>query len=230
MRSRKKKIKQQAELEPTPSDEATTAHDATPPESAVESVEPTDAQEAEASAEAPDVPETIESLREKVAAIEEGILRSKADYQNLQKRTMKEKSDSIRFANADLMHSLIGVLDDFERTLAASEKEDNAASFAQGVKLVYENLAKALRDNGLEQIPAIHEPFDPHVHEALMQVATKEHAAGLVIDEIAKGYRLRDRVIRPARVVVAKSADTNESEAQAADQATSEAQSADADS
>jgi molecular chaperone GrpE len=98
----------------------------------------------------------------------------------------------------------LGVVDDFERSLSAAESSDNAKAVVDGVRLVYENLMKALRAYGLETINALHEPFDPHVHEAVMQQPSEDYQPGTVIEEIARGYRLRDRILRPTKVIVAQ--------------------------
>jgi molecular chaperone GrpE len=148
--------------------------------------------------------DTMESLQAKVASLEDAALRAKADFQNFQKRGARERSEAIRFANAELMQSLLGVVDDFERSLVAAESSDNAKAVVDGVRLVYDNFMKALRAYGLETIDALHEPFDPHVHEAVMLQPTEDHEPGTVIEEIARGYRLRDRVLRPSKVIVAQ--------------------------
>ncbi len=143
-------------------------------------------------------------LEKKVASLEDGLLRAKADFQNLQKRAARERSDAIVYGNAELMKSLLGILDDFERSMKALDGGAEPASVLQGVKLTHDNLRKTLSDQGLEEIPAIGRAFDPSVHEALLHQPTKDHAPGTVIDVIVRGYRLRDRVVRPTRVVVAK--------------------------
>jgi len=148
-------------------------------------------------------------LEKKVASLEDGLLRAKADFQNLQKRAARERSDAIVYGNAELMKSLLGILDDFERSMKALDGGAEPASVLQGVKLTHDNLRKTLSDQGLEEIPAIGRAFDPSVHEALLHQPTKDHAAGTVIDVIVRGYRLRDRVVRPTRVVVAKVIDAN---------------------
>jgi len=151
--------------------------------------------------------ETVETLKRRVAMLEESVLRAKADYQNIQRRAVIDKSEAIQFANADLMKSLVAVLDDFERSIQSADAGDDPAAVLQGIRLVYDNLRKGLSDHGLECIDAAYQPFDPHLHEAMMQQPCDDHAPGTVINEIAKGYKLRDRVIRPAKVVVSKAPD-----------------------
>ena len=152
----------------------------------------------------------VAELQSKVTRLEDLLLRAKADFQNLQRTSAAERADGIRYANAELMKLLVRVVDDFERSLAAASKPDNLPAVVEGVRLVYENLRKALADHGLEPIEALHRPFDPKVHEALLHQPSDQHPPGTVIEQIAKGYRLRDRVVRPAKVIVAKEAESTE--------------------
>ncbi len=138
------------------------------------------------------------------------FLRAKADYQNLQKRAADEQRNAIRYANADFARSLLQVIDDFERTLQAAENAPEADSVVSGVKLVYEKLLKLLGDHHIEPIEALGQPFDPHLHEALMQESSETHPPDSVIREIERGYTLHDRVLRPARVVVSKAPQPSE--------------------
>ncbi len=149
-------------------------------------------------------------LQAKIAGLEDSLLRAKADFQNLQRRAAVEHADAVRYANAELMKSLVKVLDDFERSLAASAKPDNLKAVVEGVRLVHENLSKALTEHGLEPIEALHQPFDPKIHEALLHQPSDKHPPGTVIEQIARGYRLRDRVVRPAKVIVAKGSDSTD--------------------
>lgn len=149
----------------------------------------------------------IDELRAKSQELEDGLLRTKADYQNFQRRSAIERADAVRYANADVMRSVLSVIDDFERSLKAANTSDNLDAVIDGVRLVYDNLRNALRAHGLEPIEALHQPFDPNVHEAMLQQPTDDHPAGTVIEEIARGYRLRDRVLRPAKVIVSKAVD-----------------------
>jgi len=149
----------------------------------------------------------IDELRAKNQELEDALLRAKADYQNFQRRSAIERADAVRFANADVMRSVVGVIDDLERSLEAAKTSDNLGAVVDGVQLVYDNLQKALQAHGLERIEALHQPFDPNVHQAMLQQPTDDHPAGMVIEEIAPGYRLRDRVLRPAKVIVSKAVD-----------------------
>jgi molecular chaperone GrpE len=159
--------------------------------------------------------------QQRIAQLEGALLRAKADYQNFQRRAAVERSEGIRYANADVMKSMLSVLDDFERSLEAAESSDDLQALVDGIRLIYDNLSQALRAHGLESIDALHQPFDPNVHEAMLQQPSAEHPSGMVVEQIAKGYRLRDRVLRPARVIVSKGVETQN------DQATETASAAD---
>lgn len=161
-----------------------------------------DAEEAvEASETGGDDP--VKQLEKEKAALENSLLRAKADYQNLQRRSAADRLDAVRFANAELMRSLLVVADDFERALEAGQAHQGSEAVTDGIRIVYDHFLKALKDQGLEPIESLHQPFDPTIHEALMQRPTESHPRGTVVEEVAKGYRLHERVIRPAKVVVA---------------------------
>jgi molecular chaperone GrpE len=149
----------------------------------------------------------VAALKAKIDSLEDSLLRAKADFQNLQRRSAAERSEAIRYANADLLRSLLNVLDDFDRALESAEVTDNRQAVIDGVRLVHDNLMKAFKEAGLEQIDALGQPFDPKIHEALMQQPTDDFPPGTVVDQVARGYRLRDRVLRPARVIVSKPRD-----------------------
>ncbi len=151
-------------------------------------------------------------LQARIESLEDALLRAKADYQNFQRRATTERIDAVRYANAELMRSLLNAMDDFDRTLAASNDATLDAIVA-GVRLVYENLQKALTDHGLEIIEARGKTFDPAIHQALMQQPSDVCAPGTVIEQVTRGYRLRDRVLRPARVIVAKATDDGDQKA-----------------
>jgi len=151
-----------------------------------------------------EVTESEESLQERVSALEEQVARARADYCNLERRLATERAEAVRFANAELIRALLPVLDDFERSLAAARDTDNVASLVDGERLIQANLLKVLTDNGLARIEALHQPFDPHVHEALLQTPNEEHPPHTVLEEVSRGYRLRERVLRPAQVVVSQ--------------------------
>jgi molecular chaperone GrpE len=138
---------------------------------------------------------------ERLAALEDQLLRVAADFENYKKRAAREREEYVTFANERLIKELLPVLDDLERALqAASEHEE--AKLEEGVQLVYRALAALLEHNGVKEIKTDGK-FDPHVHEALLSQPS-EAEQGSVVDVLQKGYTLGDRVVRPARVIVAE--------------------------
>ena len=153
-----------------------------------------------------DLEEDIESLKKALAEEKEkaeGYLanwqRAQADFVNYKRRSEQEKEELGKFANAALMFSLLPILDDLERAFASIPPKLTKLSWADGVRLIERKLRASLEAQGLSQIKALGEPFDPNLHEAAMYTKGKE---GIVIEELQKGYKLHDRVIRPAMVVV----------------------------
>jgi len=132
-------------------------------------------------------------------------LRVKAEMRNFQRRSEQAKSDAIRFANAEFARNLLGVLDDIERALthAAGEGADVAAD-VQALQLIYDNFLKVLQQYQVEPIEAVGKVFDPACHEALMQQPSDAHAEPTVLQELQRGYRLHERVLRPAKVIISK--------------------------
>jgi molecular chaperone GrpE len=128
-----------------------------------------------------------------------GWQRAQADFINYKRRSEQEKADIGQYAKGELMLKLLPVLDDLERALAAIPPRQAKLGWVEGVPLIERKLRATLEAEGLEPIKALGEPFDPRFHEAVMQGKGKE---GIVVEEIQKGYKLQDRVIRPSRVVV----------------------------
>ena len=134
----------------------------------------------------------------------------RGETQNLLRRTAVEKSEAIRFANEAFVKALLPVVDDFERTLNAAGETTSSEALVQGVRLVYEKLLKILKDNHVEPIEATGKPFEPVFHSVMMQQPSVEHVPGTVLQEVQRGYCLRERVVRPAQVIIAGAPATNE--------------------
>ena len=155
-------------------------------------------------------PEQLAELKERAAKADEHwdrLLRTTADFDNFKKRAAREKQDAIKFANESLLQKLIPVLDNFDMALAAthsSGKGEAVQSLQTGVNMIYQQLRSALTEAGLEELDAADKPFDPNVHEAVSQQETAEVPEGQVVQQLRKGYKFRDRLLRPASVVVAK--------------------------
>jgi len=137
---------------------------------------------------------------DRAAALEDRLLRLAADFDNYKKRTAREREEYVTHANERLVKELLPILDDLERALTAAAEHEEAA-LEEGVALVHRSLASLLERQGLKPI-STDGKFDPHVHEALLSQPS-EADEGSVIDVVQKGYTLADRVVRPARVVIA---------------------------
>jgi molecular chaperone GrpE len=144
---------------------------------------------------------------DKVKDLSDKVLRLQADFENTRKRLEREKQDFVKFANEGIILELLNVLDDLERSvsLAETHKEDLTA-FLKGVEMILAHLYEMLKEYGLKPIEAAGKLFDPHCHEALLQVEDKDLPEHTVVEELQKGYLLNDRVIRTAKVKVSKKA------------------------
>jgi molecular chaperone GrpE len=128
-------------------------------------------------------------------------LRSQADFENYKKRAAREKEDAVKYANSALLERLVSILDNFELGLAAAKNQGEESPIYSGMVLVQKQLNDLLAENGLEPIEAEGKKFDPNLHEAIAHEQSDLHE-GTVIRQTRRGYRLRDRLLRPARVVV----------------------------
>jgi molecular chaperone GrpE len=133
----------------------------------------------------------------------EMFLRARADLENYRRRARKEVEEAARYAAVPLAEALLPVLDNLERALAAGENSGGEA-FYEGVEMVYRQLLQVLSEAGLSPIEAVGKPFDPHLHNAVMQTETDEYEPGTVVEELQRGYRFKDRVLRPTMVKVSK--------------------------
>ena|SRR5690554_2822915 len=147
------------------------------------------------------VQDEIEELKEDKAAIMNRLQRLQADFSNYRKRVNKERETIGIKTKAELVLELLPVIDNFERALASHEKNGD---FYKGVELIYRQLKQFLEKEGVEVIEAAGKPFDHNLHEAVLQVDDEEQESGIVIEEIQKGYKLDEKVIRPSMVKVAK--------------------------
>lgn len=146
----------------------------------------------------------VEKLRAERADLTDQLLRSHADFQNFRKRTQAEKTQLQQFAAESLILDLIPVLDNFERTVAAIESGATPEAVIEGVRAVDRQFRGVLEARKLSRVPSVGTHFDPEMHEALGMDESEEHEEGTVTVEVEGGYRLADKVIRPARVRVAK--------------------------
>jgi molecular chaperone GrpE len=139
---------------------------------------------------------------EEAGRVREALLRKSADFDNLKRRTEKDKADYFKFALADTFHDLLGVLDNFERALA-HRGDASSEDFQAGIDMIARQLGESLRKYGLVEVPALGLPFDPNIHEAVVKAETADSAPGTVLEVFQRGYMLNERLLRPARVKVA---------------------------
>ena len=144
----------------------------------------------------------LEKARAEAAENYDRYLRAAAELDNFRKRTLKMRSETREETVRDLLLQVAPLLDNMRRAL--SQETEDAAAVKQGVELIVNQFQSILKGYGLEEIEARGEPFDPNLHEAMMEVADNEHPPGTVLEEMEKGYMLRDKVVLPARVVVSK--------------------------
>jgi molecular chaperone GrpE len=131
-------------------------------------------------------------------------VRERADLENLKRRAAKEQQDAARFGSEALLRDLLPVVDNLERAAEHARSVEGAAAVVDGIALVLKAFHDVLERNGVSRVQARGEPFDPSHHEAVAHVESAGHPPGTVIDEYQAGYRLRERLLRPAMVTVAK--------------------------
>lgn len=154
-------------------------------------------------------PEEIDALRataELASQHWDRLVRVSADFDNFKKRAAREKQDAIKYAAEGVLSKLIPVLDNFEAALAAATPGEAAGlqSFKSGVAMIHQQFRNALAEAGVEEIEAAGKMFDPNVHEAVMEEESATAAEGQVLRQTRKGYKLRERLLRPASVIVAR--------------------------
>lgn len=135
------------------------------------------------------------------------LKRLKAEFDNYRKRNLKEQGRKVTLFSEDLIKQFLPIVDDLERALDTMKRAKDLTDFVQGVEIIFNQLSHTLKKQGLEQIRAKGEPFDPHLHEAIIKVELDEYADNVIVEEMRKGYKLKDRVLRPTMVKVNKRSD-----------------------
>lgn len=147
----------------------------------------------------------LAKLREENASLRNQVLRARADFENAKRRTEREKQDAIKFANKKIFFQLLGVMDNFERAMGASlDPED---PFVVGITMIQKQLEEVLTQNGVQEVAALNQPFDPYNHEAFAKEETNEVPDNTVIEVFQKGYKFFDHLLRPATVKVSTTGD-----------------------
>ncbi len=143
------------------------------------------------------------SWAEKASELNDKYLRLYSEFDNYRKRTIKERADLIKSAGKEMLEDLLPVVDDFERTMDAMDQTEDVKAFTEGVKLVRQKFIGVLQKKGLKQFETKGEEFDPELHEAITKIpAPSKDLKGKVVDVIEQGYKLNDKVLRYAKVVV----------------------------
>ena len=145
-------------------------------------------------------------LREELADADDKMLRLQAEFENFRKRALRERQEAVQYGSQNLFKDLVSVVDNLERAIAHARESGGGdlASFLQGVELVQRELLSIFEKNHVTEIEALGKPFDPSLHEAMAQVESGAVPPNTVIDVLQKGFQLRDRLVRPSRVIVAK--------------------------
>lgn len=147
--------------------------------------------------------EEIAALKKEKDDLFDRLLRVQAEFENFKKRTQKEREAERKYKAQDLVNDILPVLDNFERALQV-EKTEETSSLIEGISMVHRQLLDALKNNGVEMIETEGKQFDPNLHHAVMQVEDESYESNQIVEELQKGYMLKDRVIRPAMVKVNK--------------------------
>lgn len=165
--------------------------------------EPSPQAEAATQAEkAPAAQDATAQLQAELEAAKDRELRGRAELENYRKRASRELEDRLRYANMSLLRDLLPVLDNVDRAIQAAEQNADASALLDGFKMVQQQIENVLKSHGCRRIEALHQPFDPHVHHAVMQQPSEEHPANTVLMVTQNGYQLHDRVVRPSQVIV----------------------------
>ena len=142
------------------------------------------------------------ALKEKIDSLEDRVKRQMAEFDNFRKRTDKEKQQMFSMGERNVIEKMLPIVDNFERGLAAVPEEEKTSALASGMEMVYRQLVKQLEDLGVTPIEAVGQEFDPNLHNAVMQVESEEYPSGTVAQELQKGYKYHDAVIRYSMVAV----------------------------
>jgi molecular chaperone GrpE len=148
--------------------------------------------------------EKVNALQAKLADTENRLLRLQADFDNYRRRSLLEREAAEKYRAQSLVLDILPALDNFERAMKVEAKDEQTSSLLQGMEMVYRQLLEALTKEGVEVIEAVGQPFDPHYHQAVMQVEDSQFESNTVVEEFQKGYKLKDRVIRPSMVKVSQ--------------------------
>lgn len=146
----------------------------------------------------------LQELEQKAAENYDKYVRATAELENYKKRSLREKADAVKFGNENLLRDILPLMDNIDRAMDHACNSDDFEAFRKGLKMLQDQLLVCLQKHGVEQIEAVGKDFDPHVHEAMLQVESKEHQDLKVVGEFERGYLLNGRLLRPAKVSVCR--------------------------
>lgn len=146
--------------------------------------------------------EKIADLEQKVQDYDNKLYRVQADFENYKRRVRLDQESAQKYRAQSLISDMLSSIDNFERAMKIDAEDDKMKTLLQGMDMVYRGLIEALKNEGVEIIESVGQQFDPQLHQAVMQVEDSEYESGVVIEEFQKGYKLKDRVIRPSMVKV----------------------------
>jgi molecular chaperone GrpE len=167
------------------------ANESQPVEEQEEGIEEQEAEESE-----------VEELKRKLEEQENRYLRLQADFDNSRRRAKLDLEAERKYRAQSLAEDILPALDNFDRALSVETDDEQTQSILKGMTMVYNQLVEALKKEGVEAIEAVGQPFDPYQHQAIMQVSDDSFDSNVVVEELQKGYKLKDRIIRPAMVKV----------------------------
>ena len=150
-------------------------------------------------------PSVEEKLQQEVSQLNDQVYRLSAEIANIQKRNAKERQDAAKYRSQSLAQNLLNVIDNLERAIASPSESEEAKNLKKGIEMVYEGFLYALKEEGIEEIEALNQPFDPNKHHAVQAIPAEEgQESDVVVQVFQKGYMLKDRVLRPAMVIVSQ--------------------------
>lgn len=192
MSEKNKQQEQEKKDQEAPNEEEVTEED-------VEILEPEDVEEDELEEESGS---REAELEKEIEEWKNRALRTQADLENVRRRAKAEKEEDAKYRVQPLAEDLLPVMDNFERAMQTQPDNESAQSFIDGMAMVYNQFRSALEQQGVEEIPAQGEYFDPTIHQAVMQADEEGFESNQIVEEMQKGYRLKDRVLRPSMVKV----------------------------
>jgi molecular chaperone GrpE len=144
----------------------------------------------------------LDQMREQAEEHYQRYLRTQADFDNFRRRSRTEKEEFAKYASMKLIEQLLPIVDNMDRALSSSRDTKDFGALVKGVEMTFRQLEQVLEQEGLKKMDVVGQPFNPEFHQAIMQVDSDEHEEGTVVEEMQKGYILKDKVLRPAMVKV----------------------------